>query len=342
MELVYPWILIVGIPLLLFLIIFKIKKEKKYKTGTKIANTQYAKKIPYYQKLLAKYKLITLALKIVCIICILASLILLARPIKVEKSETKLHSRDIYICMDASTSVNELNLELVESFKKTIDSLDGERIGITIFNTSSVVLVPLTDDYEYVKETLDTIAAAINYQEKASSSIASLDEYDMYLANYMFEGTLVGNQTRGSSLIGEGLASCIYDFPDLDEDRSRIIIFSTDNDLNDMYNTQMISVTQAAKLAQEKNIKLFSIVPKIARAQDKDELKKATEAAGGTYYEGTSDSTVDGIIENIDKQSKSLINTKTETKEIGIPEIPFILLIVSITILFILNKKVKI
>ena len=38
MELKYPWILIIGIPLLIFLIVFKIKKENKYKTGIKIDN----------------------------------------------------------------------------------------------------------------------------------------------------------------------------------------------------------------------------------------------------------------------------------------------------------------
>ncbi|MFR5029176.1 MAG: hypothetical protein ACLTDF_10800 [Coprococcus sp.] len=40
------------------------------------------------------------------------------------------------------------------SSKKTVDELQGERFGIVIFNTSPVLLTPLTDDYEYVKDHL--------------------------------------------------------------------------------------------------------------------------------------------------------------------------------------------
>ena len=64
------------------LIVFKIKKENKYKTGIKIANTQYAKKIPYYQTKLAQYKILTTVLKVFCIICICISVLLISRPIK--------------------------------------------------------------------------------------------------------------------------------------------------------------------------------------------------------------------------------------------------------------------
>ena len=48
---------------------------------------------------------------------------------------------------------------------------------------------------------------------------------------YLQAGTLSGAESRGSSIIGDGLASCIPYFGELEEERTRIIIFTTDNDL---------------------------------------------------------------------------------------------------------------
>lgn len=351
MELKYPWIIIVAIPVLIFLIVFKIKKENKYKTGTKIANTQYTKKIPYYQTKLAQYKILTKFLKTFCIICILISIVLLARPIKKETSETKLHSRDIFICIDASTSVNESTVQLSQNLKELLEELNGERVGITIFNTTTVQLSPLTDDYDYIAEILDNINKAIEEQKKFEKH----EDYSFYWYNYMFEGTITGNIERGSSLIGDGLASCIYKFPDIDENRSRSIIFVTDNLDNSYDGGSIMTLEQAMNLAKEKNINVYSIAPgegkidadKIDTTDSKlskcrEELKKYTEITGGKYYEDNSKTKMKDIVTEINKTTKSLINIRTERKEIGKPEIPFILLIISVTILFILNKKVKI
>lgn len=351
MELKYPWILIIGISILIFLIIFKIKKEKKYKTGIKIANTQYAKKIPYFQTKLAQYKILTTLIKSLCIICICISLLLIARPIKNETSEMKLHSRDIFICIDASTSVNESTVELSKNLKEILDELNGERVGITIFNTTTVQLAPLTDDYDYIAEILDNINRAIEEQGKAERR----EDYSFYWYDYMFEGTVTGSSERGSSLIGDGLAACIYKFPDIDENRSRSIIFVTDNYDNSNSGGAIMTLEEAINLAKEKNINLFSIAPgegkidadKLITTEKhlrncRQELKKYTESIGGKYYEDTSKNKMKDIVSEINKTTKSLINIKTEKREIGKPEIAFILLIISVTILFILNKKVKI
>jgi len=349
MELMYPWVIFIGIPVLIFLIFFKFKRNEKYKNGTKIANTQYAKKMPYYQKILLKYKRLVFATKIICIICIFISLVLLARPIKIEKVENKLHSRDIYICIDASTSVNNVTKELVHNFQNLLDGLDGERVGITIFNTTSVVLVPLTDDYDYVKDILDEIDKAIAEQEKQENG----ENYSFYYYNYMFEGTIIGNDKRGSSLIGDGLASTIYKFPEIDEERTRIIILATDNVDSSLPGGAVMTLKEATKLAKEKNVNLFAIAPGEGEvendwitqeefAKGSADLKQNIEAVGGTYYENTSTSKMKDIVSKINKTSKSLIDINKERREIGKPEIPFIMLIVAIALLFIINKKVKI
>ena len=334
MELMYPWVLAIGVILVLFLVVFKIKKENQYKTGNKVANTQYVRKIPYYQKVLNKYKKIVFALKIICILSIIISIVLLAGPSKTEITKEQKHSRDIMICMDTSMSVNQLNLQLIDKLKSIVEKLDGERVGITIFNTTPVLLVPLTDDYDYVNETLDTLYKAIEVEENNDFSNESL-----YLSHYIMDGTLIDNETRGSSLIGDGLASCVYNFSKLDEERTRIIIFSTDNNLA---GTPWVTLEEATQLAKENDITIFAIAPEETSDELKGKMKKAVEKANGKFYEGTSKSTVKSIVENIEKESKSLIEAKTEMRTIGKPEITFMVLIILITVLFILIKKVKI
>lgn len=351
MELKYPWILIIGIPLLIFLIVFKIKKENKYKTGIKIANTQYAKKMPYYQTKLAQYKILTTVLKTFCIICICISLLLISCPIKVETSETKQHSRDIFICIDASTSVNSATKEFTKSLKEMLNELNGERVGITIFNTTTVLLAPLTDDYDYISEILDNINKAIEEQEKQEKR----QDYSFYWYDYMFEGTISGNEVRGSSLIGDGLAAGVYKFPELEEDRSRSIILITDNVDSSKKGGAIMTLKEATNLVSEKNINLFSVAPGpgeieadgIYITEEKLEegrktLKKYTEAIGGHYYEKTTKTDMNDIVSDINKTTKSLINVRTDRRIVGKPEVAFIILIISISVLFILNKKVKI
>ena len=175
-----------------------------------------------HKNLLKRYKILTISLKACCIICIIFSVILTSRIIKIDTLEQDIYNRDIYLCMDVSTSVDELNLGLVGCLKDIVSNLHGERFGVSIFNTSSVVISPLTDDYQFVNNVLDTLETCFNV------SLRNID-YSSYHQNYLYNGTLVGNETRGSSLIGDGLASCVFSFPNLEEERTRIIISKKTN-----------------------------------------------------------------------------------------------------------------
>lgn len=340
MELIYPFVLYIGLPILVILSLMKFKrKEDVYKRGTKIANTKYAEKIPLFKEIMKKYRVMVTAIKAVSIISIIVALIMISRPAKVESSKSSKYNRDIFLCMDTSTSVDELNLKLVDNFRDTVKNLKGERIGITIFNTSSVVLVPLTDDYNYVLNTLDELEKAIKYSINPGE-VKSLDEAS-YLSTYIRSGTLIGNEVRGSSLIGDGLASCVYSFPNLkeDKDRTRIIIFSTDNDLA---GNPIVTLEEASNICRDEKVTVFGIAPTLGDESKKSKMKQAVENTGGTFFDEASGSTVKEIVANIEKKGKSLLEVNEETRKIDKPLVPFILLIISIAILFILNKKVKV
>ena len=332
MEIKHPILLVILlITSIIIYILFK-KKNKKYLNGSKIANTKYIMNNDYYKQILKKYNLFTYIIKIVCILSILCSSILISRLTKVERTNINQYNRDIFLCMDVSKSVDELNLELVQNLKETVKSLKGERFGISIFNTSSVVLVPLTDDYEYVNTTLDKIKESIETYNAHDYN----DTSSYYKSNYIMSGTLEGNTVLGSSLIGDGLASCIYSFSNLEEERSRIIIFSTDNDLNGKPN---LTLNEASLISRDKNIKVFGIEPKIMKQENHNEFLQAINNTGGKFYEHSKLNTKN-IVNDIEKTSKSLLKKQYETKKIDIPQIPFIILIISISSFIIIKKKV--
>ena len=334
MELIYPFVLIIGIPVIIVLILLKLKKSDSYENGRKIAATEYIKELPYYKELLKKYRKLTYLIEGVCIFSILMALILLSRPAKIETIENKNRARDIFLCMDVSASVDELNFELVDNLKRTVNSLRGERFGISIFNSSSVLISPLTDDYQYILGELDKLHESLEINMKNDSS---LDKWEK--SQYIIYGTQEGADIRGSSLIGEGLASCMYNFSNIEEERTRIIIFSTDNDLA---GEEIINLMDSAKLCKEKNIIVFGIAPDTIQKDDENELKKAVELTGGKYYTMSDKSQVQDIINNIENTSKSFIEGNQEIRKNDKPLIPFIILILGITCLFILDKKVNI
>lgn len=244
MELRYPWVLIILIITIFAIIFIKSRKNEKYKKGKKVANIKYVKDDQYYKNIVKKYKIYSYLIKGISIITIVISFILLARPSNEDVLSNPKYNRDIILCMDVSTSVSEVNKELVDRLKDTVKNLKGERFAISIFNTSSVLVVPLTDDYDYILNTLDELKKALaTYDDDYDYSA---DDNFLELRSYIQSGTLVGNKERGSSLIGDGLISCVYDFTDLekDKDRSRIIIFSTDNDLA---GTPMVTLKDAAR-----------------------------------------------------------------------------------------------
>ena len=336
MEIRYPFVIIIVIITIACCFIFTKKKNIKYKNGSKIANTQYLKNTNYYKKKIKEYNISKKIIIILFCFAIICSTILTSRLAKIETSNINQYNRDIFLCMDVSTSVDDLNLELVQSLKSTINQLHGERFGISIFNTSSVILVPLTDDYDYIINVLDEIKKSIKLNNSNDYN-KYFDEDYYYVRSYIYLGTTEENQTRGSSLIGDGLASCIYSFSNLNEERTRIIIFSTDNDLA---GTPIVTLEKAAKISKSKNIKVFGIGTKTMKKSDKESFKKATEKTGGKFYEH-SKSTVNNIVNDIETTSKSLLKNQIEVKELDIPQIPFILLLISIFGIIIYSKKVS-
>lgn len=329
MELMFPQILFIGIPIAIILTFFVNKRKDTFKNGKKVANTGFIKESPLYKKLIIKYRIFSIAAISGLWLSLLFAILMLSRPAKVDTVETDLRNRDIFICMDISNSVDELNLEICGEIRKMVKELNGERFGITIFNGQPVLLVPLTTDYDYILETLDHLEAAFECSLKDNFS---LDNYDLY--QYKYEGTLC---ERGSSFIGEGLAACLFNFPDLKEndERSRLIIFTTDNELNGV---PLISVEDAAALCRANNVKVFAVTPE--HIVDQNSFANAMIDTKGGYYPYTSNKIFDELLDDIRLTDASTMqDVKTIVTEK--PEILFVCLMICISICFIAGRKVK-
>ena len=332
MEFKYPVIMYIGfvIAAVFFIMAFLHKKQLLKKDGIKIANTELTFKNKLIQKEIAKYHVLRVMLVIFVTLMIGITASLLARPYYLKKIKEQKYNRDIILCMDISASVDELNLKLVDELKDTVRSLTGERIGIVIFNTTPVVLSPLTDDYEYTIEQLDNIYTAIKSQKSGYKDLKGKDW--LYWNEYLYGGTLVGNELRGSSLIGDGLLGGLFAFPKTDENRTKIIIFSTDNDLaGDSY----VTLEEACRHCKNNNVTVYGIGTKQMYSNNRYEMENAIELTGGRFFVEENTSEFHKIVEEIEETSTSLTEGKTIIKLVESP-LKYFRMLVILFLLFVL------
>ena len=162
MKIEYPFIIIICIILFALAFIINNKKINGDKNKYKVANTEVIKNTKEYKSIVKQYRNILYILYICIFICLLATSLLSSRIIEEHSKKENIYNRDIILCMDVSSSVNNLNAELVDTYKEIVSQLQGERFGISVFNTSSYLLVPLTDDYDYILEVLDILGTSID------------------------------------------------------------------------------------------------------------------------------------------------------------------------------------
>lgn len=338
-------------------------KARKYEGGIKAANTRYAKALPEYA---ARKRRLKAAMTVVegCVIAgLLSSFAIMARPAAVLTEEGDAKKRDIFLCLDVSYSIFAQNEQLVDSLKDVVAGLDGERFGITIFNCSSVMYVPMTDDYEYIMEQLDTLNSyfkmqAVVVQEELQfygdepMNMPPVDEE--LLREYKddplaftgrmteVEGGVLNGSSRGSSLIGEGLATCLYSFPHLDdEDRTRIIILSTDNDPAAF--TEDVSLKGAGDLCAKHNVTLYGIFPSEEDLPSghsgsydgaEREFESICNAANGKLYvTGHGQMDVNDAVADIKSKEAITIKEPAKRHQIDTPMVAYGFLLASVSIL---------
>lgn len=357
MELMYPSVVKIGIPVLIavcvILHVLPALAKKEYMGGIRTGAAAIVKSLPIYKKILFRKKIFTYVNEAFVIAAIVSSLFLISRPYKVQTVKTGVQKRDIFLCLDVSYSLYELNYELTDYLEQVVTELKGDRFGITIFNTSSVVFVPMTDDYDYVVMRLEELKQYFTLQKEYFEFVDDYgyihyeteEEQERYYdinarLDYFEAGTLVNNSTRGSSLIGEGLGSCLYSFPSIgDSSRTRVVIFATDNANNSMVK-EIPELDEASELCKKNEVTVFAIFPSedahYYEYTDADyevferELRAAVENTGGEFYVQSEQDTVSEIVEEIRSHEAMAVDDIVTEQKTDLPIPGIIALLISL------------
>ena len=353
MVLKYPIFLYAGIPILvIFFVLLHIwKRQIKYRSGPRVANTFLLKDTPEFHHYRSVRRITAILMEAALALALVMTLVLLARPAKTETVSNGTKKRDIFLCLDVSYSLYDTNYALTEKMQEVVKGLDGDRVGITIFNTSSVLYVPMTDDYDFVIGKLEDLKQYFVLQDEYMENfdgryMSEIDENRYYELldelSYYDAGTLINNMTKGSSLVGEGLSASLYSFPQInDEARTRIIIMSTDNSQEEL-RKPIVELKEASEICAKHDITIFGLGPceedyykdaSVPYEKARKGFKEACERTGGIYYEVSRKNTVSDILDNIADQEAMEVQETSITKVVDQPVIFMIILGICIILL---------
>lgn len=285
-----PWVMlgvivvVIGVGIVLGL---RRSRRQRAQAGAPLARAERLRNMPSFARAIKRRRVALAAALALGVIAMGVGGIAAARPMAAQTIQPVNTSRDIMLCLDVSGSMAEVDMEILDTFLELTDDFKGERIGLTIFNASPVQVFPLTDDYEFVKEHLKSLR----------DSFESWDAMPEY-----WVGTMNG---AGSSLIGDGLTACAMRFDHEDEDRSRSIIFASDNEeLGD----SIVTLPEAAAYASSKGVRIFAINP-VAGASTllTEEMRAAAASTGGEMYELRGTTTVADIVDRVQEEDASAL-----------------------------------
>ncbi|NUT71013.1 VWA domain-containing protein [Pseudarthrobacter sp. C4D7] len=296
-----------------------LRRNRSRERRRPVAHAERLTGLPEYQAALRRHRRLLAAAGTACALLLVSTAVAAARPADVTTIRPEQHNRDIMLCLDASGSMSSADAAVVEVFAGLAKKFDGERIGLTIFDSSAIQAFPLTDDYAYAQEQLQAAKDAFDGKPGSSGFL---------------DGTWSG---RGSSLIGDGLASCLNSFPGGPSaaggtaagagsapTRSRSVVLATDNFLS---GKPIMTLEQAAQLARERSVRVYALNPGdldygSGAGQPGAQLRAAVESTGGSYYALDSPDAIPGIVDAVEKTETSSIQGAPRAVFSEVPGVP--------------------
>lgn len=298
MALANVWMLVAAVAVVVVAVavglILGLRRGGRGRSGdtARVARAERLRSLPTFRKALARRALALSGILALGAVTAIVAGVVAARPMSAQTIQPVNTSRDIMLCLDVSGSMSEVDVEVLTVFEELLDGFEGERIGLTIFNSSPVQIFPLTDDYDFIREHLDSMTRSFDY----------VDEIPEH-----WVGTLNGD---GASLIGDGLAACTMGFDRPGDDRSRSVIFATDNEVN---GASIVTLDEAAAYAASKEVRVFALNP--VQGKDADvsaELSAAAESTGGAAFGLRDTTTVSDIVEQVQEQEATELRGESQ------------------------------
>ncbi|MFC4554642.1 VWA domain-containing protein [Georgenia faecalis] len=334
-----PWLVpvVLGLVLVAAVAGWFLRRPRRRSDAVRwIANSRYLASLPAYAARMRVLRAGLGVMGVLLAVTALGSALLLARPIERQVRDEVLATRDIVLCLDVSGSMIEFDTEIVEKFSEMVEGFDGERIALSVWNSTSRTVFPLTDDYDLVRDELDAAAEALDVDLDAvlydPDDLAELEEF--------IAGTVSLDQ-EASSLVGDGLATCALAFDETATDRSRSIIMATDNVV---LGTPIYELEEAATLAAERDVRLYGLFaadPEFYSAANEESYRTAVTERGGLFYQADDPEAVEAIIEDVDSQQAVELDADPEVVITDRPEDILWLAVVGVAGLLLLGWRLR-
>lgn len=316
MALANVWMLVAAAVVVLAAIAIGLTLGLRHGSGgrggdtARIARAERLRTLPTFRRALARRAVALSGILALGALTAVVAGVVAARPLSAQTIQPVNTSRDIMLCLDVSGSMTEVDVEVLTVFDELLDGFEGERIGLTIFNSSPVQIFPLTDDYDFIRKHLASMTESFDYVDR-------IPEH--------WIGTLNGD---GASLIGDGLAACTMGFDRPDDQRSRSVIFATDNEVN---GASIVTLDEAAAYAASKDVRVFALNP--VQGKDADvsaELAAAAEATGGAAFGLRDTTTVSDIVAQVQEQEATELRGEAQVVWTDTPDLWIVLLSIGI------------
>ncbi|MCT2359491.1 vWA domain-containing protein [Brevibacterium casei] len=318
------WWLALALLVLAALAVVVFRRPRRTVSSLPVAHSARMTSLPGFRRAMRRKMTLTAAFLGVIALTGLGALAGVARPAWIETVNPEKKLRDVMLCLDVSGSMLGYDADLLAAYQELVERFDGERIGMTVFNATAVSAFPLTDDYDMVQ----------NYLEDAEQGFRTWGS----------EGTDYSWSTSppnigGSSLIGDGLVSCIDNFDRKDEDRSRSIVFATDNMLA---GEPLFELNEAADIAVEANVRIYSLSPpSILATTQTQELRSVSDRTGGKQFDMGSATTIDRIVSEIQSQEAENTPGRSYTIVHDMPAAPLLIAAFGLIGVFVLAWRVR-
>lgn len=304
-----------------------------------VANSDYLEHVPAFTSWVRRYRVLQGLTAAGLLVAVVGAGAVAARPVETDVVVDRLGTRDIVLCLDVSGSMIEYDGAVLKVFQELVDNFEGERIALSIFNSSSRTVFPLTDDYTLVQEELQSGIDALDKDPSTFDYTGGSDD-DQILEYAQFSAGTTAN-LAGASLIGDGLASCALQFDAEDTERSRSIILATDNYVS---GEPIYTLQQAADLVTSRDITLHGIFGGSKRYEgtpEESEYRDTVEGGGGLYFLADDPGAVQGMVDDVVAQQAVELDASPEVIVTDRPAGWFLVAVLGVGMLLVVVWRVR-
>lgn len=319
------------------------KHPAKRSSGERpLANSWRLLRLQEYQAYMKRYQWFVWLVLVASMIVLLSGIVLAARPATVSVIEPEMRNRDIMLCLDVSGSMTATDAKIADVYAELAKNFDGERLGLVVFDSSPVVIFPLTDDYDFITQRLWAVS---RYFGPDAADTAALSEEQQELMNDVSNSMRFGiYQGQGSSLVGDGLASCVNRFDKLDSKRSRSIIFGTDNYVA---GNPIVTLEEAADYAKQKDIRVYGLNPAdysggSYTTKEAKAFKAAMLQTNGDYYKLDDVAAVGAIVDKVIEQDATRFKGSPQIVRTDVPQVFVYILLSALAVVMVATWRMKV